>query len=150
MELYCGAVVQSTMRIMLSLTALVLLVVSSRPCMGEIVVENVSKARAKELGIDLTATANGPKQAWIKLEFKLHGELKDFQHVSLEIRNGDQFLLGWTPLKDTRSNSDSVVVGLLANRVFLENVTLRVVTGATGDVGHDLRVKDFVDLKILR
>ncbi len=138
------------MKTTLSLTALILLVAACRPCLGEIVVENVSKTRAKQLGIDLTATANGPKEAWIKLEFRPQGELKDFQHVSLEVRDGEQFLLGWTPLKDKRSSSGSVVVGLLANRVFLGNVTLRIVSGATGDDGHDLRVKDFVDLKKLR
>jgi len=118
--------------------------------MAEITFENVSPARARELGINLQGKANGPKEAWIKLEFKPEGELKEFKHVSLEISDGDRFLLGWTPLKDKRSSSGNVVVGLMANRAFLENVTLRLVTGATWERGHDLRVKDFVDLKQLR
>ena len=33
-------------------------------------VEKVSKERAKELGIEIRATANGPNEAWVELELK--------------------------------------------------------------------------------
>jgi hypothetical protein len=135
------------MKTLLNLSALIAFLAVARPSMGMISIDEVTTAKAKQLGIELTAKANGPKEAWIKLEFKPEGPLKDFQHVSLEIRDGDHFLLGWAPLKDKRSASGTVVVGVMANRDFLNKVTLRIVTGATDDVGHDLRVKDFFDLK---
>lgn len=136
---------KTTLNTIVILTSLLVAAVS--PCLALMSIENVSKKRAKELGIELRVKAGGPEAAWIELEFEPVGQLKDFQHVSLEIRDGKKFLLGWTPLKARRLNSGRVVVSALANRAFLEHVTLRVVTGDFRDSGHDLRVKDFVDLK---
>ena len=130
----------------------ILLVAASGRCLAMISVENLTKDRAKELGIELRGKANGPKEAWIELELRPEGKLKAFDHVSLEIRGDDEgkeFLLGWTPLQSQRTSTGSVIVRLMANRAFLEKVTLRVVCGAMGEEGHDLRVKDFVDLKTL-
>jgi len=42
-------------------------------------------------------------------------------------------------------------VGFMANRAYLDKVTLRVVTGRLKDMkGHNLRVKDFVELEKVR
>jgi hypothetical protein len=133
-----------------SLAVLVLFVATCGTCLGVISIRKLSKDQAKDLGIELRAKPNGPNEAWIELEFKPEGRLAGFQHVSLEIRDGDAFQLGWTRLKDERTSSGSVVVRLMGNRAFLEKVTLRIVRGATGDIGDDLRIEDFVDLKELR
>ena len=138
------------MKTTISLAVLILFVAIGGTCLAVISVGDVSKERAKELGIELRAKPNGPNEAWIELEFKPEGKLADFKHVSLEIADGKQFQLGWTPLKDERTSTGSVVVRLMGNRAFLETVTLRVVCGFNGGKGHDLRVKDFVDLKELR
>jgi len=131
-------------------SALLLFAVDCGTCLALISVENVSKARAKELGIEVRAKPNGPKEAWIELEFKPAGMLEDFNHVSLEIAVAGKFQLGWTPLKHERTSTGTVVVRLMGNREFLENVTLRVVSGVFEATGSDLRVKDFIDLKKLR
>jgi hypothetical protein len=138
------------MKRVLHLSAILLLISVTSRCMAEISVETLSKARAKELGIELRAQANGPKEAWIELEFRPEGQLKDFSHVNLEIRDGDQFLLGWTPLQAKRSDNGKLKVNLMANRTFLQKVTLRIVTGLPEDAGHDLRIMDFIDLQNLR
>lgn len=138
------------MKTIFSFAVVVLFLVVSSPCWAEMSVENVSPKRAQELGVAVRGTANGPKQAWIQLEFKPAGTLKEFQHVSLEIRDGDHFLLGWTPLQARRLPSGAVQVSLMADRVFLKNISLRIVTGATDDAGHDLRIQNFVDLEKLR
>ena len=138
------------MRTTFSLAVLVLFVAACGTCLAMISTRNVSKDQTKELGIELRAKPNGPKEAWIELEFKPEGKLAGFQHVSLEIADGEQFQLGWTPLKDERTSTGSVIVRLMGNRAFLEKVTLRIVRGATGEVGDDIRNKDFVDLKGLR
>jgi hypothetical protein len=126
----------------------VLLVVAPSPCFAEMGVEHVTKERAKKLGMEIRLKGAGPNEVWLELEFKAEGELKDFSHVSLEIREGEKLLVGYAPLRPHPSSSGRVFVGFMANRAYLEKVTLRVVTGGLKDMtGHDLRVKDFVELE---
>ncbi len=136
------------MKTTVSLTVLILAFCAT--CLAMISTRNVTKNEAKELGVELRAKPNGPNEAWIELEFKPEGKLAGFSHVSLEISDGEKFQLGWTPLKDVRTPSGSILVRLMGNRTYLQNVTLRIVRGATGDVGEDFRIKDFVDLNELR
>jgi hypothetical protein len=138
------------MKATISLAVLILFAAASATCLAEISIERVSQERAKELGIEIHANPNGPKEAWIQLEFKPEGKLGDFNHVSLEIADGDQFQLGWTPLKDERTDTGNVIVRLMGNRAFLDKVTLRIVRGAFGELGKDVRIRDLVDLEELR
>jgi hypothetical protein len=125
-----------------------LLLAAPSLCFAEMSIEHVSRERAKKLGMEIRLKGNGPNEVWVELEFKAVGELKDFDHVSLEIREGDKLMVGYAPLRVAPSTSERVLVGFMANRAFLEKVTLRVVTGHRMDMtGHDLHVKDFVDLK---
>ena len=105
----------------------------------------VSPKEAKELGMEIRLTPNGTNEVWVELEFKAEGKFKDFNHVSLEIRDGEKFLLGWAPLKDKRAASGSVLVHFLANRVYLDKIALCVMIGDMGDAGWELRMKDFVE-----
>ena len=94
---------------------------------------------------------NGPNEVWVELELKAEGQLKDFSHVSLEIREGEKFLLGYTALKEKTTSSGSIVVNFMANRAFLEKLTLNVVAGQPMDMrGYQLRVKDFVEPEELK
>ena len=136
------------MKTTISLTVLILAFCAT--CLAAISTRNVTKNEAKELGVELRAKPNGPNEAWIELEFKPEGKLAGFSHVSLEISDGEKFQLGWTPLKDVRTRSGSILVRLMGNRRYLQNVTLRIVRGVTEDVGEDIRIKDFVDLNELR
>ena len=129
----------------------VLLVVASSPSLAEMIIERVSKVRAKGLGMEIRAKASSPSNAWVELEFQAEGTLKDFDHVSLEIREGETFLLGYARLREKRSSSGKVVVGFMANRAYLDKVTLSAVTGhPMYFAGHELRLKDFVELEKLR
>jgi hypothetical protein len=131
----------------LSLLTFLLVIAAAHTCLAEIGVEHVSKERAKKLGIEIRLKGNGPNEVWLELEFKAEGDLKDFSHVSLEIREGDKLLIGWAPLKGEPDASGRVHVGFMANRDFLDKVTLRIMTGRPRDMtGHDLRVRDFVEL----
>ncbi|MHC1766161.1 MAG: hypothetical protein AB9869_17975 [Verrucomicrobiia bacterium] len=123
----------------------VLLALAVRPCFAVMEIAPVSRERAKEVGMDLRFIGNGPKEVWVELEFKAEGKLKDFSHVSLEIRKADKLLVGYAPLREKRSPSGSVVVRFMANRACLERDTLSVVVGQPMDMtGYELRVKDFV------
>jgi hypothetical protein len=105
----------------------------------------VSVENAKEMGIELRAKPGGPNHAWVDLEFKAEGKLEQFQQVSLEIADGDELDLGWTPLKDVRTSLGTVLVRVIGSRAFLKKVVLRIVHGTFGGVGHDIPLKDFVD-----
>ena len=125
-----------------------LLCAAPSQCFAEMGVEHISKELAKELGIEIRLKGKGPNEVWVELELNTEGALKDFIHVSLEISEGEKFLMGWAPLQATRGSAGMVVVGFLVNRAFLDKVTLRVVTGRPMDeTGHDLRVRDFVYLE---
>lgn len=126
----------------------VLLMAASSQCFAMMSIGYVSKERAKELGMEIRAQANGPNEVWVELEFKTEGQLKNFSRVDLEIREGKKLLMGYAALKEDRSKLERVVVSFMANRAYLDKITLRVVTGVPGDMaGYELRVKDFVDLE---
>ena len=127
-----------------------LLAVAPSPCFALRSIGFVSKKEAKEMGLDLRFKANGTNHVWVELEFKTEGKFKEFQHVELEIREGGQFLLGWAPLKDKRTGSGTVVVRFLADRAYLDKISLCVVVGDFGDGGWELRVKDFVEPEKVR
>jgi hypothetical protein len=128
------------------LIALALLMGGARECRAEMGVAKVTPAMAKEWGMQVRATANGPNEFWVELEFRPEGRFKNFSHVSLEIQDGKKLLLGYTALRENRTSSGTIKVNFLANRDYLEKVTLRVVTGVAMDRnGYDLRVKEFVE-----
>ena len=124
-----------------------LLIAASSQCFALRDLAEVSKKEAKEMGLEIRATAAGPDAVWLELEFKTEGRLKDFNHVELEIREGEKLLVAYAALSEKRSNSGSVFVRFMANRAYLDKITLTVVTGfPSADFGNELRVKDFVDL----
>lgn len=135
------------MKAILSISALaIFLVINPNQCFGSMDIAPVLRERAKELGMEIRTKANGPEEVWVELEFKPIGALKDFDHVSLEIREGDKLLLGYTPLKEKRSKTGSVSVGFLGARRYLDKITLSVVVGHPMDyVAYEVRVKDFVE-----
>ena len=130
----------------------VLLALTAKPCFAMMEIAHVSREQAKEMGTELRFIGNGPNEVWVELEFKAEGKLKDFSHVSLEIREGEKLLVGYAALREKRSSSGSVVVSFMANRAFLDKITLRVVVADVplGGSGYELRVKDFVELEKVR
>ena len=127
-----------------------LLAVAPSPCFALRSIGFVSKKEAKELGMDLRFKAHGTNEVWVELEFKTEGKFKNFSHVELEIREEKKLLLGWAPLKEKRTNSGSVIIHFLADRAYLDQISLCVVVGDFGDGGWELRVKDFVEPEKVR
>jgi hypothetical protein len=108
----------------------------------------VTKEQARDMGIVVRATPAGPEAAWVELEFKPQGPLKDFHHVELEANEGEKLLIAYAPLREERKSSGSVVVRFMANRAHLEKITLCIVAGL--DAGFDVRLKDFIALDQIR
>ena len=136
------------MKTALGISVLTLLLVTTPSvCFALMSIEHVSKERAKELGMEIRTKQAGPDGARIELEFETKGELKSFVRVDLEIREGEKSLL-FATLREEPSKPGRVVVSFAADRATLDKITLRVVVGAPGNLtGHDIRVKDFVDLE---
>ena len=125
----------------------VLLLVVSSPCFALWGHENVSKARAKELGMEFRSEPTGPNEVGVDLEFKTEGELKNFSQVDLRIGEGDNPPVT-APLREDRSKPGRVAVRFYADRGQLDKLSLwiRVPGGAGGTIYH-LRAGDFVEPK---
>ena len=65
-----------------------LLVIAPGPCFALWEIADVSKERAKEMGMDVRSKPAGPADVRVELEFKAEGELKDFSHVDLRFGDG--------------------------------------------------------------
>ena len=83
-----------------SLVLTFLLVVAPSQCFAMISIAPVSKEGAKEMGMKIQFTANGPNEVWVELEFKPEGKLKHFSHVELEIDEGDKSLVAYAALRE--------------------------------------------------
>ena len=129
------------------LPILVILFAAAFQCFALRSVGIISTTEAKEMGIEVRATAAGPEAIWLELEFKPEGTLKSYHHVELEINEGEKTLIGYTELAGKRSSSGSVVVRLMANRAFVGKIMLSIITGFPSNFSaHQLRMKDFVEL----
>ena len=131
--------------------------VTTSPCSAVWDVVTVSKEQAKELGMEVRATAAGPKNLQLVLEFNVEGNLKEYDGrfkdrsgVNLRIGERDNLTVS-ASLREDRSKPGRAVVSFITNRAQLDKVTLMVmVPGSPGTVGgtiYELPVKDFVELK---
>src|SRR4051812_36194339 len=113
-------------------------------------ITQVSRERAKELGMEIRSNAAGPKAVRVELEFKTEGEFKNFERVDLRISLGERSLLS-AALREDRSKPGRVVVSFVTDRAELEKIVLWVVAGRAREMtGYELRVKDFVELEKVR
>lgn len=129
----------------------VLIILAAAPCLAMMSLEQVTRDRAKALGMDIRANAAGPDAVRVTLAFDAKGELKDFARVDMELRDGGKLLVSST-LREERTDAGRVTVSFAADRAQIDKLTLRVVTqsGPRTMTGHDLRVKDFVELDKVR
>jgi predicted nicotinamide N-methyase len=139
------------MKTLLNISVLTfLLFAASSQCFAYMSIGDVSKERAKELGMEIRSNAAGPNAVRVELEFETKGELKSFVRVDLIIREGEKSLL-FATLREEQSKPGRVVVSFAADRAILDKITLRVVAGAPMNLaGYDIRVKDFVELEKVR
>jgi hypothetical protein len=107
----------------------------------------VSKATAKELGMEVRSRAVGQNRSTVEFEFKTEGELKNFSRVELLIGVGNNPPVT-APLREDRSKPGRVVVSFTADRAQLDKLKLWVyVPDSDGGTIYDLRVSDFIEMK---
>jgi len=125
----------------------VLLAVAPSPCFALWEIGQVTKERAKELGMEIRSKAAGPNAVRVELEFAIKGKLKSFSRVDLRFNEGDKSLVTAT-LRENRSRPGRVVVSFAAERTHLDKITLWVMVPdmMPGGTIYELRVEDFVEL----
>jgi len=133
------------MKAAFKITALAVLLVAPSLCFALTLTVPVSKERAKELGMEVRSSADGPNQVRVELEFKAEGKLKNFSRVDLRFGEGDNPSLT-APLQEDRSKPGRIVVSFNADRTQLDKISLWVtVPESDGRTIYHLRVKDFVE-----
>ncbi len=140
------------MKTILNISVLTFLLFAvSSPCFAAWSIGQVSKERAKELGMEIRSKANGTNAVWVELEFKTEGKLKSFSHADLRFSEGEKSLVTAT-LREDRPRPGHVVVSFSADRAYLDKITLWVMVAdmMPGGTIYELRVKDFVELEKVR
>jgi hypothetical protein len=135
-----------------------LLVAASSRCLAVTSFEIVSKARAKELGMEIRSKpSTGTNGVRVELEFNAEGEFKNFSpdgsinpeganYVELRMTEGENALVT-AALRLNRGSPGHLKVSFDADRAQMEKISLWVVVGS-GDLpggAYELRMKDFVD-----
>ena len=123
-----------------------LLVAASSRCFAEIVIEDVSTNRAKELGVTIWTNMNGQAGIQVWLEFKTTGELKKYSHVELQIGKGENLIMS-APLLTTHPSPESVAVNFSAYPAYVPKSTLMIVVrdAPLGGTGYRFKVKDVIE-----
>ena len=134
------------MKVKLILTLLVaLFLAGTSQCFALMEIAEVSKERAKEMGVTLRSRPNGDAGVAVWIEFKAVGVLKNFTRVELRMTSGGRHLVS-APLLASRTE-DKVEAYFSADPDQLAGCTLLIaVTDAPRThIGYEFRVKDFVE-----
>ena len=123
---------------------------SSRFCLAEWVIEDVTAERAKALGVSLQAQPNGTAGIKVTLAFKSEGVFKDFSEVELRVESEEKSLVS-APLQVARPAAGRATAHFSADPSQLINSSLTIfVPGGLGGEGYRFKVKDFVEVEKVR
>ncbi|MCI0541469.1 MAG: hypothetical protein L0Z50_40230 [Verrucomicrobiales bacterium] len=123
-----------------------LLIVASSHCFALMMLADVSKERAKEMGVTMRSRKDGDAGVAVWIVFKTQGALKDFVGVNLRMTAGGKHLLS-APLQISRPTADSVSVHFSADPAYLADSIFMIVVSepAKGGTGYQFKVKDFIE-----
>lgn len=124
--------------------------VTPRPSYALWDVVRVTKEHAKQLGMELRATAAGANRVHVVLEFEAGGKLKDFSQIDMALGKGDDLMVS-AALREDRSKTGRVMVAVSVGRAQLDKLCLSVRVpyrdGGLGGIVYQLPVKDLVEVK---
>jgi hypothetical protein len=135
------------MKTLFTLLSVVFLLCAGRTqCQAMISVEDVSQARARELGVTFRTHTNGQAGMQVWMEFKLKGELQKITYVELQVGDGPERIAS-AHLRVSNPDPASASVNFSAFPAYLSKSTLMIVVynGPRGDVGYQFKVKDFIE-----
>jgi len=104
---------------------LVFLLFASASCFGSVVIETLTKEKAKLLGISLTTKTVAINQVEVLFQFAPKGNLQAVVSVALDISSGDRKLLLAT-LSPSKQTADLVVYRFMTDPAYLAGSSLKV------------------------
>jgi hypothetical protein len=131
------------------ITVLVLLLLTCAlpaRCFALVEIEDISKERAKQMGIDVRVKRSANNDAWVQVEFRAAGPLKEFRWADLEVTQGEKRLVT-ASLMPRRPAPDSVLLEFYGDPAALMNASVTIVAyndPRTG-IGYRLQMKDYLD-----
>jgi len=133
-----------------SIVALLLAVASSH-CFAMLPVADVTKQRAKELGVEIQSSPAGTNQVNVTLRFKTTGEFKNFRYAQLEIGDGERLVLSAT-LQPQHPQTDTVEFIFAVDHAMLPKCTVMigVYDHVLDGTGYLFKLKDFIELEKTR
>jgi len=135
------------MKTKLAVAVLVALFLASPSlCFALVEIAEVSKERAKEMGVTFRSRPNGDAGVAVWIEFKVADVLKNFTRVELRMTSGGRHLVS-APLQTTRKADGSVEAYFSADAAQLAGSTLLIaVTDAPRThIGYEFKVKNFIE-----
>lgn len=132
-------------RPLLPFLALLLLCGLATPCLALDELMDVSRERAKELGITVNLKPR-TDDVWVQVEFKPTGPKKEFKYTYLDVTQGGKKLVSSVYLMPFRPTPDSMHFEFCIDPAALPNatVTITVWEDPLTGVGYQLRMKDFM------
>src|SRR5690348_14819190 len=123
---------------MKTLLTSILALLFTTPALAMMSIEEVTPARAKDLGIEIRTTQAGPDGARITIAFEPKGDLKSFLRVDLEMHDAGKLLLAST-LQQEKTDPGKVTVSFAVDKSSADKILVRIVSGRERDMsGHDL------------
>lgn len=135
---------------LLGLAVLSSLCALPKPAAALIEIEDVSRARAKELGITVQAKPRPDSgDVWVQVDFKTRGALQGFKWADLVVTTDGKRLLmaALMPRKPAAdSGADETRVEFYIEPTLLPDAAVTVVAypGGLGGSGYRLKMKDFL------
>ena len=139
---------RNTVRTLRGISVLAVLFFVASPCFALVVVESVSKWRAKyDLGVTIRTAIIGTNQAGVWLEFAPEGKLATFDSAHLEIKTGERTVVSKN-LLPSKQTADRVVLYFSTDPAYLptSEITLyvKVGNGLPPFAGFQFNIGDFI------
>jgi len=128
------------------ITLAFLLLAAPTPCLALWEIFDVTPEEATKLGVVVQSKA-GRKDIHVEMEFKLDGQLKEFDRVDLRLGEPNAYVMT-AALKEDRSKPDRISVRFSADRKQIDRISLWImVPQSLGGVVYQVKMKDFVEVE---
>lgn len=131
-------------RITPSILAALLLGFAS-PCFAMMEIAEVSKERAKELGVTLRSRPNGDAGVAVWIEFRAAGVLKNFTRVELRMTSAGKHLMSASLLASRTEDRVEAYFSADPDQLAGSTLLIAVTDAPRTHIGYEFRVNNFVE-----
>jgi hypothetical protein len=124
---------------------LVLFLAGPSQCFALMEIAEVSKERAKEMGVTLRSRPNGDAGVAVWIEFRAAGALKNFTRVELRMTSGGKHLMSASLLASRTEDKVEAYFSADPDQLAGSTLLIAVTDAPRTHIGYEFRVKDFVE-----